>query len=66
MKRNVRKTEKIHNPAATVGILISRLVTGFFSWLLVSFAGPGPRVLVAKMRTGGEKLLLRNSIHKLI
>ena len=36
MKRNVRKTENIHNPAATVGILISRLVTGFFSWLLVS------------------------------
>ena len=30
MKRHVRKMEKIHSPAAIVGILISRLVTGFF------------------------------------
>ena len=37
MKRNVRKTENIHNPAATVGMLISRLVTGFFSWLSISY-----------------------------
>ena len=36
MKRNVRKTENIHNPAATVGMLMSRLVTGFF-FVVVSF-----------------------------